>query len=150
MCLIVVGNDVEYEHDKARHVVGQYDVSLYLATAHYRSAHEAVDGDAGADARKPGIWQMKKDILDRVLAFGFATDDNGAYQPNLFLKKGSLLASREGLALYRLDLVAQMGTRHDVTALASIHDLNGVDVTLVKEPSATLDTDDFRVVIKTD
>lgn len=150
ICLIVVGNDVDFEHDRDRHVVGEYTVQIYLASAHYRSMHEAVDGDVGLDTRKPGIRQMRKDVLDRLLAFGLAVDDNGAYQSNLVLKRGTLLAVDKGLALYRLDLIAQMGTRHDVTAWAALPNLQGVDVTLVKEPSATLDTDDFRVVIKTD
>jgi len=149
VCLIVVGNNVTYEHDKARHVVGEYSVDLYLATANYRSEHDAVDGDAGGDARKPGIRQMKSDILDRVLAFGFATDADGAYQPNLVLNRGTLMAVQEGMALYRLEFTARMGTRHDLTTWASIHDLNGVDVTLQKEPDAGVG-EEFQVVIKTD
>ena len=147
--LIVAGNDVDYEHDKERHVVGDYDVQIYIASANYRSEHEAVDGDAGSETRKPGIRQVKKDILDRILAFGFAVDDDGAYQPNLVLNRGRLLAVEDGLALYRLDLTAQMGTRHDVTAWASLGDLRGVDVTLQKEEDAGVG-EEFQVVIKTD
>lgn len=150
VCLIVVGNDITYEHDKGRYAVGEYSVQIYMATANYRSEHDAVDGDAGADTRKPGIRQMKSDILDRILAFGVCTDDDGAYQPNLILKRGTLLKADKGLALYRLDLSIQMGTRHDLTAWDGLGDLRGVDVTLRKEDSAVLDTDDFTVVIKTD
>ena len=39
VCLIVVGNDVPYEHDKDRHAVGEYSVDIYLATANYRTEH---------------------------------------------------------------------------------------------------------------
>lgn len=143
--LIVVGEDDDAEHDRAKHVASTFSVVLYFATAHYRSEHETLTDDAAAATRKPGLWQVKQDILDRILDIGICQDKDAKYHAPLVYKRGHLVSADKGMALYELQLSIRLELRYALTAWSGLSDLKGVDFTLIKEPSAALDIDKFKV-----
>lgn len=147
--LIVAGDDVEYDTDYREVAIGTYAVRLYIATQNYRTAHEGMSGDAAGATRKPGIYQVKSDILDRILNFGIVQDSNGAWEDSAWVVSGRLLVKQRNLFLYELTLNVKVGSIHTMTPTSSMDRLEGIDATLTKEPDAGTD-EEFEVGVKID
>jgi hypothetical protein len=147
--LIVVGEEVDYDTDYRETAVGDYSVQLYFASANLRTTHEALEGDAGSETRKPGIWQVKSDILDRLLNFGIVQDANGTWFDPVWVVRGRKIAKEPHLVLYELIMMARVAVIHGLVPFSSLDDLEGVDVTLQKEPDAGTG-EEFQVGIKVD
>jgi hypothetical protein len=147
--MIVVGDEVEYDTDYRQTAIGDYAVSLYIASANYRTSHEALEGDAGSETRKPGIWQVKSDILDRILNFGIVQDANSNWFDPAWVVGGTMVARLRNVSLYELRMLARVAVIHSLVPFSSLDDLEGLDVTLQKEPDAGTG-EEFQVGIKVD
>jgi len=141
--LIVVGEEMEADTDRVQLVLGTFSIDLYLAEANYRTTHEAFAGDAAGAARKPGIWQLKADILDRLLGHTIVADHDSAW-----LESGETVETDGGTALYRVRLRAMVAYVHTLTPWSSGTPYEGADVTLEKVPST--EGDEFETDVKVD
>jgi hypothetical protein len=148
LVLIVVG-EVDYESDYRQVVIGEYLISLFIASAHYRTTHEALEGDDGNESRKPGIWQVKSDILDRILNFGIVQDASLVWEDPAWVTGGRTVTVEPHLVLYELNMRCRVGVVHALVPFSSLDDLEGLDVTLQKEPDAGTG-EEFQVGIKID
>ena len=145
--LIIAGDDATYEHDFAQYVQGTYTVDIYIAASHGRDVHEAMAGDDSTvpDTGVPGVWQVKSDILDRLLNFPIVTGHSPAY-----LRSGRTVSRVGDTVLYRLTLGMVVANLHNLSPWSDLADLNKIRTTMTKEPSAVLDIDDFEVGVDAD
>jgi hypothetical protein len=153
LVLIVAGNAVEYDTDYREAAIGTYTIQIYICAGSWRSQQEAASGDAGSDSRGPGVWQVRSDILDRILNFGIVSsvvDLVTVWEDPAWVVGGRLLATQNPLVLYELTLACRVSRLHNLVAWGSLDDLDGVDVQATKEPSPTGTADDFIVSTKTD
>lgn len=143
--LIIAGDDVKYEHDFAQYAQGTYTVDIYIAASHGRDPHEALAGDEVGDTGSPGIWQVKSDILDRLLNFPPVTGNDTPY-----LISGRTVSRQGGTVLYRLTMGMVVATLHNLNAWSDLDDLSKIRTTMTKEPSEVLVTDDFITEVDSD
>lgn len=143
--LIIAGDDVAYEHDFAQYVQGTYTVDLYIAASHGRDPHEALAGDDSGDAGSPGIWQVRSDILDRLLNFPIVTGQSPAY-----VRSGRTVSRVGDTVLYRLTMAIVVANLHNLVAWSDLENLEKIRTTMTKEPSAVLVADDFITEVDAD
>lgn len=153
--LIVAGSDVTYDTDYRKTAIGEYAISLYIASANYRSSYEASGGDDGDNVRKPGIFKVKQDILDRLLDHGIVKaeynvdgSDVESWEDPAWVDSGRLITLTENVVLYELVLRIRVSRIHGLVAYSELDDAAGVDVTLTKEPSTA--GDEFQVGVEAD
>jgi hypothetical protein len=123
--LIVTGGSVDYEQDHMRVAIGEFSVQIIIACRHVRDIAETADGDLGADARSPGIWTIRDDILDRLLNYGIVTDEDPPW-----VVGGRILRAEEKFILYELDMKIRIGREYALTAYDDEDDVEGVDTAL--------------------
>jgi len=138
--LIVAGNEATYTpmHTRggaAKLGHAEYTCSLYMAAQNLRSVHEGMVGDAASATRYPGLWQVKEDILDRLLNIGLVQDSNSAWVPH-WVESGRLIAVEKGMCLYELNFKFKIVQIHGLTAYGDLTTLDGFDVTFQKKPDA--------------
>lgn len=145
--LIIAGDDVKYEHDFHTYAQGTYTVDLYIAASHGRDPHEAIAGDdsAAPDTGSPGIWQVKSDILDRLLNHPIVTEADPPY-----LISGRTVVRQGSTVLYRLTLGMVVATLHQLSAWSDLDNLSKIRTTMTKEPSEVLVADDFITEVDAD
>jgi len=137
--LIMAGSAVDYQSSKVEFVEGEYTIDIYIAAANYRTTHEALAGDAGGDTRGPGIWQVKADILDRLLNYPIVSDSSPAW-----VIRGRLLAVNKALCLYQLTLGIVVANYHNLVAWGDRDDLSKIRTTIKK------DNDDDSLIVQVD
>lgn len=139
--LIVAGDDVVTETDGITWVLGEYTAKVWIATASYRTTHEGLTGDPVA-SRKPGIWQVKSDILDRLSNHVVVTEADP-----LRFESGRLVTVEQSVCLYEMTFKIKVAVTHEYTPWATLDDLSAIETTLTKQPSAVLPADDLVVEV---
>ncbi len=139
--LIVAGDDVKAETDHADSALSTYTVRVFIATASYRTPHEGLTGDPVA-TRKPGIWQVKQDILDRLLNHIVVTT-----MPTLTWSSGRLITVEQSVCLYEMTFEIIGCATHEYVPWTTRDDLTKIRTTFTKQPSAVLPADDLIVEV---
>ena len=120
--LIVVGG-CDYDTDKITLAIGEFEIHIYVACANYRSTYEVTSGDAAADARQIGLWQVKADVLDRLMNFAIINGESPAWPTG-----GRLIRAERGLALYELTMKMRVARLHSMVPWSTLSPLTGIDV----------------------
>lgn len=126
--LIIAGNTVSYETDRVAFVSGEYSVDIYIAAGSMRDPHDALDGETAGDARSAGIWQVKSDILDRLLNFNVVAESSPPW-----VVTGGLMIVNKSLCLYRMTLKIDVASRHELVAWGDRDDLSKIRSTITKD-----------------
>jgi len=150
--LIVVGETVDFDTDKAQYAGGNYSLSVFIVTKNLRSRREGAIGSLDGATRNVGLWDVKADIMDRLCNHGLVStviDTVTCWEDPPVVKSGRLVAAQDGIYLYELTWTIKVSQIHGLVAWSDLDDLEGIDTTLTVEPDAGAGNL-FQVLIKND